>query len=100
MRSDDYQPEAGESLYDDVPQWAYDLIDSRQLQAEQAAEEGYWQGAEMAFIANQLTAIEDEDPSALPGSAKQWRDYRIKVRAWIDGAVSYPEIVHRPIRPS
>ena len=59
-----------------------------------------WQTSEMAVIADQLLAIEDGDPAALPGTEREWRDYRIKVRAWKEGAEGYPDSEHRPARPS
>lgn len=89
----------GETLYDDVPQWAYEAAEARLLLMDKTTTEIEWRSREMDFIANQLTAIEDEDPVALPGTTKQWRDYRIQVRAWFDGAESYPEPEYRPARP-
>ncbi len=59
-----------------------------------------WQTSEMAVIADQLLAIEDGDPAALPGTEREWRDYRIRVRAWKEGAEGYPDSEHRPARPS
>ncbi|MEN5136073.1 MULTISPECIES: hypothetical protein [unclassified Pseudomonas] len=100
MRSDVYQPEEGEALYDDVPQWAYDAQEALKLREKQMADEVEWQATEMSTIANQLTAIEDEDPAALPGTSKAWRDYRIKVRAWVDGAPAFPDSARRPVRPA
>ncbi|MEO8642658.1 hypothetical protein [Pseudomonas sp.] len=97
---DDYQPLDGETLYDDVPQWAYDAIEADKLRAEMVAVEGEWRTSEMSFIANQITAIEDEDPTALPGTFNQWKAYRIKVRGWVEGAPNYPDAASRPVRPS
>lgn len=62
--------------------------------------ETVWQTAEMAFIANQLTALEDQDPDALPGTDRQWRDYRIQVRKWLEGAEGFPAAALRPHRPT
>ena len=59
-----------------------------------------WQASEMAVIADQLLAIEDGDPAALPGTEREWRDYRIQVRAWKEGTEGYPDSEHRPARPS
>lgn len=59
-----------------------------------------WRNAEMLNIADQLLRLEDSDPTALPGTAAEWREYRIKVRAWVDGADGYPESGNRPERPS
>jgi len=68
--------------------------------AENVAIEDQWRILEVAFIADQLIGIEDGDPSALPGTDAQWRAYRTKVRAWKEGALYFPDITHRPIRPS
>ncbi|AZF51648.1 hypothetical protein C4J85_1147 [Pseudomonas sp. R4-34-07] len=54
----------------------------------------------MAFIADQLIALEDVDPDALPGTDRQWRDYRTQVRRWTLGAEGYPAIELRPRRPT
>lgn len=67
---------------------------------EGSAREREWQELEMALIADQLLSLEDDDPTALPGTEREWRDYRIKVRAWKDGAEGYPEIENRPQRPT
>ena len=53
----------------------------------------------MEFIADQLIALEDVDPDALPGTDRQWRDYRIQVRRWVEGAEGYPAVEWRPCRP-
>lgn len=59
-----------------------------------------WVKLELAFIADQLLALEDDDPIALPGTEREWRDYRIKVRAWKDGNPDFPEPDKRPERPT
>lgn len=58
-----------------------------------------WIRDEMQVVADQLLRIEDGDPSALLGTEKQWRDYRIALRAWKEGAEGFPEIGARPQRP-
>lgn len=68
--------------------------------AEGAATERDWQEAEMRLIAEQLPALEDGDPTALPGTEREWRNYRIQVRAWKEGAEGFPEAEKRPVRPS
>ena len=68
--------------------------------AEGAAVERSWQEAEMSLIAEQLPAVEDGDPAALPGTEREWRNYRIQVRAWKEGAEGYPDSEHRPARPN
>lgn len=61
-----------------------------------ALEESEWVALELSFIADQLLAIEDDDPTALPGTEREWRDYRIKVRAWKEGNTSFPDKDKRP----
>lgn len=61
--------------------------------------EDEWRLSEITFIADQLLAIEDDDPTALPGTDRQWRDYRTKVRAWKEGHVDFPDESKRPVRP-
>ena len=62
--------------------------------------ENRWMTMELLFIADQLLAIEDDDPTALPGTEREWRDYRIKVRAWKTGNEDFPDMSKRPVRPS
>lgn len=61
--------------------------------------EAEWVVGEMQKIADQLLRIEDADPTALPGSAQQWREYRIALRAWKPGADGFPYVAGRPQRP-
>lgn len=63
-------------------------------------EQATWQVAEMTFIADQLIALEDLDPTALPGTERQWRDYRTQVRKWTEGAEGFPAVELRPRRPA
>lgn len=65
-----------------------------------AAVEAAWRDDEMNLVADQLLRIEDEDPSALPGTGRQWRDYRIHLRAWVEGSQYYPDSAYRPARPN
>ena len=62
--------------------------------------EDAWRVEELAVIADQLLAIEDADPAAMPGTETQWRSYRTKVRAWKTGAVGFPYAAQRPQRPA
>lgn len=62
--------------------------------------EDTWKLYEMAFIADQLIAMEDGDPGALPGTERNWRDYRTLVRAWKEGAEYFPDQSFRPVRPA
>jgi len=64
------------------------------------AGEDTWRVAEVAFITDQLIALEDGDPSAMPGSVQQWREYRTAVRGWKDGAPGFPDSSARPSRPA
>lgn len=68
-------------------------------EARMATVEDAWRVAEVPFIADQLLAIEDDDPTALPGTERQWRDYRTAVRAWKLGTPNFPYQEHRPTRP-
>jgi hypothetical protein len=62
--------------------------------------EGQWRDEQMARIANQLLMIEDEDPDAEPGTKRQWMDYRIALRKWVDGgSVDFPDATKRPVAP-
>ena len=90
----------GETYYEDVPQWAYDKLEADRVRSELVFTEDAWQLAEMTLISGQITSIEDEDPTALPGSVEEWRAYRVKVRAWKEGAQFFPDLMHRPIRPA
>ena len=62
------------------------------------AEEDSWRNSELLFAADQLMAI-DDDPNRLPGTDREWRDYRIAVRAWKEGNVDFPNKDLRPKRP-
>lgn len=62
--------------------------------------EAAWVISEMAVIAEQLLMLEDSDPTALPGTERQWRDYRIALRAWKEGAAGFPDAAQRPARPA
>lgn len=62
--------------------------------------ENSWVKSELVFIADQLLAIEDDDPTALPGTDREWRDYRIQVRAWKEGQINFPDKSFRPTSPT
>lgn len=60
-----------------------------------------WRIKEMEFIADNLLYIEDENPLATtPLVLKTWRNYRIKVMAWTDTNVDFPDLTKRPVRPT
>lgn len=91
--SEDMELFDGEVLYDDIPQWAYDIIQATPIESS-------WRTSELAVIADQLIAMEDGDPNALPGTDRQWRDYRTLVRGWKEGHPDFPNAASRPVRPA
>ena len=62
------------------------------------ATETEWVEMERKFVGEQLEAIEDGED--MPGTERKWRDYRIQVRAWKEGAEGFPDAEKRPLRPS
>lgn len=69
-----------------------------------ANQEAQWRESEILIINNQLMALEEfeagiEESNPLPGSRVEWLMYRSKVRAWKDGAESFPDKESRPQRP-
>ena len=62
------------------------------------AEETQWVESERNYVAEQLEAIEDGEE--IPGTEREWRDYRIQVRAWKEGTEGYPDSENRPVRPA
>lgn len=65
-----------------------------------AMSEAEWVKEELAVIVDQILALEDDDPTALPGTEREWRDYRIQVRAWKEGNTHFPDKTLRPSPPS
>ncbi|WP_287031354.1 hypothetical protein [Pseudomonas sp. UBA6310] len=63
------------------------------------SDEDAWRESELLLIAEQLLMIEDNDPAAAPGSAAQWRAYRVAVRAWKAGSGDFP-FGSRPTSPA
>ncbi len=53
----------------------------------------------MTRVVNQLLMLEDEDPNAKPGTARQWRDYRIELRKWTAENPDFPDSSKRPVAP-
>ena len=81
--------------------WSFELMQWGPSRMKAMQREDSWRLAEMSFIADQLLRIEDDDPTALPGTAAHWRAYRILVRAWVDGSDTlYPDDIKRPPRPA
>lgn len=64
------------------------------------AVESVWVEAERKYVGEVLEAIEDGGDDAPPGTEREWRDYRIQVRAWKEGAQGFPDIEKRPVRPT
>lgn len=73
------------------PGWSESQSRLREIELE-------WQSVEMPFIANQLLAIEEEAEDALPGTRKQWLNYRTDVRLWHESP-NFPDKTKRPVRP-
>lgn len=65
-----------------------------------ASIEDQWREEQMSRVATQLLMLEDEDPDAEPGTARQWRDYRIELRKWVEGNADFPNKEKRPVAPS
>ncbi|SDU61497.1 hypothetical protein [Pseudomonas mediterranea] len=81
----------------DTGRW---VISETTRQRIAAAREASWVEEEMVVIAEQLVMLEDEDPSALPGTSRQWRDYRIALRAWNEANTDFPDTTKRPVKPT
>lgn len=76
--------------------WA---ITQETLNMKLAVVEDAWREEQMARVANQLLMLDDDDPDAEPGTARQWRDYRIELRKWIEGNLGFPNSDNRPKAP-
>ena len=77
-----------------------DAEDAERQRSALAEQEESWVAVELPAIADQLLAVEDDDPGRLPGTEREWRDYRIQVRAWKECAEGFPDSEKRPARPS
>lgn len=80
------------------------MRDAEQAARDRAAAvvvEDKWRVQEMALIADQLIALEDGDPDAMPVTEAQWRSYRTIVRNWKEGGnPNFPDATKRPVRPT
>lgn len=85
--------------FEEIPEGFFEFDPATDLRPDPAGE-AEWAAAEMAVVADQLLKIEDGDPTALPGTDRQWRDYRIALRSWKDGAEHFPDQQYRPQRPA
>lgn len=90
----------GETLVEELPQWLLDAVLAAQALERDTAIEDAWRVSELAAIADQLAALEDDDPARLPGTDAEWRAHRIRVRAWKEGNENFPHLAQRPIRPA
>ncbi|QJI40461.1 hypothetical protein HKK52_05855 [Pseudomonas sp. ADAK2] len=87
-----------------APEFTDDELAALQL-AKDIEAASAWRFTELQLTARQLEAIEedeaDETPAdLLPGTRKQWLKYRGQVSNWKEGTESFPDIEHRPVRPS
>ncbi|CAI8821174.1 Phage tail protein [Pseudomonas sp. IT-P100] len=62
--------------------------------------EDVWRDSELPIAKDNVTAIQFEDPDALPGTEAEWKAYWIALRNWKEGNPDYPDLTKRPIRPS
>ena len=62
------------------------------------AAEAEWAEQERQFVSDRLEAIEDGEE--ITGTEREWRDYRMQVRAWKLDAEGYPDSSLRPARPN
>ena len=62
--------------------------------------EKQWAEEERRYVSEVLEAIEDGGDDAPLGTEREWRDYRIQVRAWKKGAEGFPDSENRPVRPA
>jgi len=76
-----------------------DYVEPEKTFAQLAQIEDDWRISELDMIADQLLALEDDDPTAMFVTERQWRDYRILVRAWKGRSAHFPDLAHRPVRP-
>lgn len=73
--------------------------------AEYAQMEMVWRAEQLAIIARQLEAIEEDEadvppPDLLPGTRKQWLKYRGQVSNWNETNVDFPDVSKRPVKPT
>lgn len=87
----DTPPEYGDQVWL-FPGWGQSPGASRIRELE-------WQSGEMAIIANQLLAVEEEAGDVLPGTRKEWLSYRTQVRLWHESP-DFPDSIKRPSRPA
>lgn len=59
-----------------------------------------WRDKELPVAKDNVTAIQFNDPGALPGTEAEWKAYWISLRNWKDGHPDYPDITKRPARPA
>jgi hypothetical protein len=62
--------------------------------------EDAWRVAEITIARDNLDGILFEDPNVLPGTETQWKAYGVRLRAWKEGALYFPDSTKRPTRPT
>ncbi|QVW25369.1 hypothetical protein KJF94_07285 [Pseudomonas hormoni] len=77
--------------------WA---VTQETLRSKAAVFESVWRDVELPVAKDNVTAIQFEDPDALPGTEAEWKAYWIALRNWKDGNPDYPDLTKRPPRPS
>nr|WP_315412914.1 hypothetical protein [uncultured Pseudomonas sp.] len=85
------QPEYADQIWL-FPGWGPSIFKATQI-------EDQWREEQMTRVVNQLLMLEDEDPNAKPGTARQWRDYRIELRKWTAENPDFPDSSKRPVAP-
>lgn len=75
------------------PGWSASPSQLRKVEIE-------WQTSEMAIAKENVTAIQFEDPGALPGTEAEWKAYWVALRNWKDGNPDFPDMTKRPVRPA
>lgn len=70
--------------------WSFETEDYGPSSFKATQTEDAWRESELLSIGEQLLMLEDDDPRAMPGTAAQWRAYRIQVRAWKTGSTDFP----------
>jgi len=78
---------------------AFSIVSTEKEMALTIEDENIWREGQMSRVANQLLMLDDDDPKAETGTARQWRDYRIQLRSWVDTNPDFPDSSKRPKAP-
>jgi hypothetical protein len=79
---------------------ALSIVSMEKEMALTIEDENIWREGQMSRVANQILMLDDDDPKAETGTARQWRDYRIQLRSWTDTNPDFPDSSKRPIAPT